>query len=170
MTMTKLKKSVDTYHFEYEENLDFKVLETDEEPERQFITAMDALALQALKLFDLSGIGCRLLSVDWKDGKKAGSMASLIVEEKNPYGKIKILLPKVSGRDAETPEEGVYDSENIKNGYSRTVDAMRAQVTRYLKGECRQKPLITLPSPCYLSRTLNLQTNLPVSYPMKAER
>ncbi|MDR0402142.1 MAG: hypothetical protein LBH35_00975 [Treponema sp.] len=141
MTATKLKNSGDVYHFEYEENKDFKILETDEEPERRFITAMDALALQALRLFDLSGISCKLLSVDWKDGEKAGSKVSLIAEEKSPYGKIKILLPKVSSQNAETPEEGVYDPENIKNEYNKAVDAMRAEAVRYLNGERRQKSL-----------------------------
>jgi hypothetical protein len=141
MDVTKLKKNGDVYHIEYIENLDGKSLVTEDEPETELVTAMDNVALAALTLFEISDFPCKLQSIEYKDGEHAGTKCMLVSEEKSVFGKIKIALPKVSTQDAETPEEGIYDPENLKNQYNRAVDALRDQVKRFLQGARRQRPL-----------------------------
>jgi len=52
-----------------------------------------------------------------------------------------MALPKVSTQDAEAPEEGVYDPENLKNQYNSAANSMREEVKRFLKGARRQRVL-----------------------------
>jgi protein-tyrosine-phosphatase len=140
MDVLKLKKTGDTCFVQYEENQDIKTIKTEDEPETGLITAMDNVALAALKLFDLES-SCKLFSIEWKDGEKAGSKCVLLSGESSVYGLLKVVLPKVSTQEAETPEEGIYDPANLKNQYNQAVDALREEAERFAAGARRQRPL-----------------------------
>jgi hypothetical protein len=102
---------------------------------------MDNVALALLKLFKIESTPCKLFSVEYKDGEKAGSKCVLLSGESSVYGPIKVFLPKVSTQEAETPEEGIYDPENLKNQYNQAVDRLREEVKRFVQGERKQRPL-----------------------------
>jgi hypothetical protein len=121
MDVLKLKKTGDTYFVQYEENQDVKTIKTEDEPESELVAAMDGVALGALRLFDIQETPCKLFSVEWKDGEKAGSKCVLLSGETSVYGPMKVFLPKVSTQEAETFEES-YDPENLKNQYNQSVD------------------------------------------------
>ena len=140
MDVLKLKKTGDVYFVQYEENEDLKTIKTIDEPESTLITAMDNVALALLKLFDLEA-SCKLFYAEWKDGEKAGSKCVLLSGESSVYGPIKVFLPKVSTQEAETPEEGIYDPENLKNRYNRAVDKLRDEAKRFVQGARKQRPL-----------------------------
>jgi hypothetical protein len=140
MDVLKLKKNGDVYFVQYVENRDIKTIKTEDEPETGLVTAMDAVALALLKLFDLE-TSCKLFSVEYKDGEKAGTRCVLLSGESSVFGPIKVLLPKVSTQDAETPEEGIYDPENLKNLYNQAVDRLREEAKRFVQGARRQQSL-----------------------------
>jgi protein-tyrosine-phosphatase len=140
MNVLKFKKTGDMYFVQYEENQDIKTIKTEDEPESALVTAMDNAALALLKLFDLE-TSCKLFSAEWKDGEKAGSKCVLLSGESSVYGPIKVFLPKVSTQEAETPEEGIYDPEDLKNQYNKAVDHLRDEVKRFVQGARKQRPL-----------------------------
>jgi protein-tyrosine-phosphatase len=140
MDVLKLKKNGDIYFVQYEENKDIKTIKTEDEPESSLIAGMDNTALAALKLFDLES-SCKLFSIEWKDGENAGSKCVLISGESSVYGLIKVFLPKVSTQEAKTPEDGVYDPQNLKNQYNEAVDRLRKEAERFVAGARRQRPL-----------------------------
>jgi hypothetical protein len=140
MDILKFKKQGDAYFVQYEENKDIKTVKTEDEPESELVTAADDAALAALRLFDLE-TSCKLFSAEWKDGEKAGSKCVLLSGESSVYGPLKVFLPKVSTQDAETPEEGTYDPENLKNRYNRAVDRLREEAKRFVQGARRQRSL-----------------------------
>jgi protein-tyrosine-phosphatase len=140
MDVLKLKKTGDVYFVRYEENKDIKTLETGDEPESDLVAAMDNVALALLRLFNL-GTSCKLFSAEWKDGENAGSKCVLLSGDSSAYGPIKVFLPKVSTQEAETPEEGVYDPENLKNRYNQAVDRLREEAERFVRGARKQRPL-----------------------------
>jgi protein-tyrosine-phosphatase len=141
MDVLKFKKTGDMYFVQYEENQDIKTIKTEDEPESALVTAMDNAALALLKLFKIEDTPCKLFSAEWKDGEKAGSRCVLLSGESSVYGPIKVFLPKVSTQDAETPEEGVYDPENLKNQYNQAVDRLREEAKRFVQGARKQRPL-----------------------------
>ncbi|MDR0589096.1 MAG: hypothetical protein LBG25_00975, partial [Spirochaetaceae bacterium] len=136
----KFKKTGDVYFVQYEENKDIKTIKTEDEPESALVTAMDNVALALLKLFDME-TSCKLFSAEWKDGEKAGSKCVLLSGESSVYGPIKVFLPKVTTQEAETPEEGIYDPESLKNQYNQAIDRLRDEVKRFLQGARKQRPL-----------------------------
>ena len=140
MDVLKFKKTGDVYFVQYEENRDIKTIKTVDEPESALVTAMDNVALALLKLFDLEA-SCKLFSTEWKDGEKAGSKCVLLSGESSVYGNIKLFLPKISTQDAETPEEGIYDPENLKNQYNQAIDYLRDEVKRFVQGSRKQRTL-----------------------------
>jgi hypothetical protein len=140
MDVLKFKKTGELYFVQYEENQDIKTIKTGDEPESALVTAMDNVALALLKLFDME-TSCKLFSVEWKDGEKAGSRCVLLSGESSVYGPIKVLLPRVSSQEAETPEEGVYDPGNLKNQYNQAVDRLREEAKRFVQGARKQRPL-----------------------------
>jgi protein-tyrosine-phosphatase len=140
MDVLKFKKTMDTYFVQYEENNDVKTIKTIDEPESGLVTAMDNVALALLRLFNLETT-CKLFSAEWKDGDKGGSKCVLLSGESNFFGPIKVFLPKVSSQDAETPEEGVYDPENLKNQYNQAADKLREEAKRFVQGARRQREL-----------------------------
>jgi hypothetical protein len=137
----KLKKTGDTYFVQYEENKDIKTIKTEDEPETGLTAAMDNAALALLKLFNIADTPCKLFSAEWKDGEKAGSKCVLLSGESSVYGPIKVFLPKVSTQEAETPEEGIYDPEDLKNQYNQAVDRLREEAKRFVQGARRQQVL-----------------------------
>lgn len=140
MNILKFKKTGDVYFVQYEENEDIKSLKTEDEPETELITAMDNVALAALKLFNISDVTCKLQAIEWKDGERAGSKCMLLSGE-SMFGQFKTALPKVSTQDAETPEEGIYDPDNLKNQYNSAANTLREEVNRFLNGARRQRVL-----------------------------
>jgi hypothetical protein len=140
MDVLKFKKTGDTYFIQYEENMDIKTLKTTDDPESELSAAMDKVALAALKLFNISDVACKLQSVEWKDGEKAGSKCGLLSGE-NQFGQFKMALPKVSTQEAETPEEGIYDEGNLKNQYNQSVDTLREQAKKFVGGARKQRVL-----------------------------
>jgi hypothetical protein len=136
----KFKKTGDTYFVQYEENQDIKTLKTTDDPESELSTAMDNVALAVLRLFNISDVSCKLQSVEWKDGEKAGAKCALLSRE-SQFGQFKMALPKVSTQEAETPEEGIYDDDNLKNRYNQAVDALREQAKRFVGGARKQRVL-----------------------------
>jgi hypothetical protein len=52
-----------------------------------------------------------------------------------------MALPKVSTQDAETPEEGIYDPQDLKNQYNAAADRLREEVKRFLNGARKQRIL-----------------------------
>jgi protein-tyrosine-phosphatase len=140
MDVLKLKKTGDMYFVQYEENMDVKTIKTEDEPESELVAAMDNVALTLLRLFNLE-TSCKLFSAEWKDGEKAGSKCVLLSGESSVYGPIKVFLPKVSTQEAETPEEGVYDPDNLKNQYNQAVDRLREEAKRFVQGARKQRPL-----------------------------
>jgi protein-tyrosine-phosphatase len=145
MDVLKVKKTGDMYFVQYEENEDIKTIKTEDEPESALVTAMDNAALALLKLFDME-TSCKLFSAEWKDGEKAGSKCVLLSGESSVYGPIKVFLPKISTQEAETPEEGIYDPEDLKNQYNQAADRLRDEVKRFVQGARKQRPL-PLPEP-----------------------
>jgi protein-tyrosine-phosphatase len=141
MDVLKIKKAGDVYFIQYEENKDIKTIKTEDEPESDLITAMDNTALAALRLFKIEDTPCKLFSAEWKDGEKAGSKCVLLSGESSVFGPIKVFLPKVSTQEAETPEEGIYDPENLKNQYNQALDHLREEAKRFIKGARKQRPL-----------------------------
>jgi hypothetical protein len=141
MDVLKFKKNGDVYFVQYEENKDVKTIKTEDEPEGALVTAMDNVALALLKLFGIEDTPCKLFSAEWKDGEKAGSKCVLLSGESSVYGPIKVFLPKVSTQEAETPEEGIYDPENLKNQYNGAVDRLRDEAKRFVQGARKQRPL-----------------------------
>jgi protein-tyrosine-phosphatase len=137
----KFKKTGDVYFVQYEENKDTKTVKTEDEPESSLVTAMDNAALALLKLFNIADTPCKLFSAEWKDGEKAGSKCVLLSGESSVYGPIKVFLPKVSTQEAETPEEGIYDPENLKNLYNQAADKLRDEVKKFAEGARRQRVL-----------------------------
>jgi hypothetical protein len=140
MDVLKFKKTGDVYFVQYEENLDIKTLKTEDNPESELSVAMDNTALALLKLFNISDVTCKLQAIEWKDGEKAGSKCVLLSGE-SQFGQFKMALPKVSTQDSETPEEGIYDSGDLKNQYNQAVDVLRAEVKRFVEGARRQRVL-----------------------------
>jgi protein-tyrosine-phosphatase len=140
MDVLKFKQVGDVYFVQYEENEDIKTIKTEDEPESALVAAMDNVALALLKLFNLE-TSCKLFSIEWKDGEKAGSKCVLLSGESSIYGPIKVFLPKVSTQDAETPEEGIYDPENLKNRYNQAADRLRDEVDLFVQGARKQRPL-----------------------------
>lgn len=140
MDILKFKKNGDVYFVQYEENEDIKTLKTEDEPESELTSAMDRVALAALRLFKIADVTCKLQAVEWKDGEKAGSKCVLLSGE-SLFGQFKMALPKVSTQDAETPEDGVYDPENLKNQYNSAADVLREEVKRFLNGARSQRVL-----------------------------
>jgi hypothetical protein len=140
MDILKFKKNGDVYFVQYEENKDIKTLKTEDEPETELVQAMDSVALALLKLFNISDVSCKLQAIEWKDGEKAGSKAILLSGE-SMFGQFKMALPKVSTQDAETPEEGIYDPQDLKNQYNSHANTLRKEVERFLKGARRQRVL-----------------------------
>jgi protein-tyrosine-phosphatase len=141
MDVLKLKKAGDVYFVQYEENRDIKTIKTEDEPESDLVSAMDNVALAALKLFSVEDTPCKLFSVEYKDGEKAGSKCVLLSGESSVYGPMKVFLPKVSTQEAETPEEGIYDPENLKNQYNEAVDHLRDEAKRFVQGARKQRSL-----------------------------
>jgi protein-tyrosine-phosphatase len=141
MNVLKFKKTGDMYFVQYEENGDIKTIRTEDTPDGDLVTAMDKAALALLGLFKIESTPCKLFSAEWKDGEKAGSKCVLLSGESSVYGPIKVFLPKVSTQDAETPEEGIYDPENLKNLYNQAADCLRDEVKRFVQGKRRQRPL-----------------------------
>jgi hypothetical protein len=137
MDVLKFKKTGDVYFVQYEENEDIKTLKTEDEPESELTTAMDNMARAAMVLFKLEITG-KLQGIDWKDGEKAGSKCTLISGE-SMFGQFKTFLPKVTTQEAETPEEGIYDPENLKNQYNTAADELRKEVKRFLEGACQSR-------------------------------
>jgi hypothetical protein len=140
MDVLKFKKTGDTYFVQYEENKDIKTLKTTDDPESELSTAMDNVALALLRLFNISDVSCKLQSVEWKDGDKAGSKCGLLSGE-SQFGQFKMALPKVSTQDAETPEEGIYDEGDLKNQYNQAVEKLRVEAKRFVGGARRQRVL-----------------------------
>jgi protein-tyrosine-phosphatase len=140
MDVLKFKKNGDMFFVQYEENRDIKTIKTEDAPESALVTAMDNAALALLKLFNLE-TSCKLFSAEWKDGEKAGSRCVLLSGESSVYGPIKVFLPRVSTQEAETPEEGIYDPENLKNRYNQAVDRLREEAKRFAQGARKQRPL-----------------------------
>jgi hypothetical protein len=140
MDVLKFKKTGDVYFVQYEENQDTKTLKTEDNPESELSVAMDNSALDLLKLFNISDVTCKLQAIEWKDGEKAGSKCVLLSGE-SQFGQFKMALPKVSTQGAETPEEGIYDSDNLKNQYNQGVDVLRAEVKRFVEGARGQRVL-----------------------------
>jgi hypothetical protein len=140
MEILKFKKTGDVYFVQYEENKDIKTLKTEDEPESELFVAMDNTALGLLKLFNISDVTCKLQAIEWKDGEKAGSKCVLLSGE-SQFGQFKMALPKVSTQDAETPEEGIYDPENLKNQYNQAVDVLRKELKRFVQGARKQRVL-----------------------------
>jgi hypothetical protein len=141
MDILKFKKAGDLYFVQYEENQDIKSIKTEDEPEGALVTAMDDAALALLKLFNIENTPCKLLSVEYKGGEKAGSKCILLSGESSIYGPIKVFLPKVSTQEAETPEEGIYDPGDLKNQYNEAVDHLRYEIKRFVQGARKQQPL-----------------------------
>jgi hypothetical protein len=141
MDVVKFKKTGDMYFVRYEENEDLKTIMTEDEPESALTTAMDNVALALLKLFNIENTPCKLFSVEYKDGEKAGSRCVLLSGESSVYGPIKVFLPKVSTQEAETPEEGIYDPGNLKNQYNQAADVLREEVKRFVEGARKQRVL-----------------------------
>jgi protein-tyrosine-phosphatase len=141
MDILKFKKTGDVYLVQYEENKDIKTLKTEDEPESDLVTAMDNVALALLKLFKIESTPCKLFSAEYKDGEKAGSKCVLLSGESSVYGPIKVFLPKVSTQEAETPEEGICDPEDLKNQYNQAADKLRDAAKRFAQGERKQRPL-----------------------------
>jgi hypothetical protein len=140
MDILKFKKTGDVYFVQYEENEDIKTLKTEDEPESELSTAMDNTALALLKLFNISDVTCKLQAIEWKDGEKAGSKCVLLSGE-SMFGQFKMALPKVSTQEAETPEEGIYDPQDLKNQYNTAADKLREEVKRFLNGARKQRVL-----------------------------
>jgi hypothetical protein len=140
MTVNKFKKTGDIYFIQYEENKDIKSIKTEDEPESDFIRAMDDVALALLKLFKISDVTCKLSSIEWKDGEKAGSKAALLSGE-STFGQFKMQLPKVTTQQSEDPEAGEFDPENFKDQYNQAADYFREQVEKFTKGARKQRPL-----------------------------
>jgi hypothetical protein len=140
MDVLKFKKTGDVYFVQYVENQDIKTLKTEDEPKSELSVAMDDTALALLKLFNISDVTCKLQAIEWKDGEKAGSKCVLLSGE-SQFGQFKMALPKVSTQDTETPEEGIYDPTETKNQYNQSVDALRAEVKRFVEGARRQRVL-----------------------------
>jgi hypothetical protein len=140
MDVLKFKTTGDIYFVQYEENKDIKTQKTGDAPESELSVAMDNVALALLELFRISDVGCKLQSVEWKDGEKAGSKCVLISGE-SQFGQFKLALPKVSTQDAETPEEGIYDPGEAKNRYNQAADILRSEVKRFVEGARKQRAL-----------------------------
>jgi len=140
MEIIKFKKTGDVYFVGYEENEDIKTLKTEDEPETELVTATDNVALALLKLFKINDVSCKLQAIEWKDGEKAGSKCVLLSGE-SMFGQFKMALPKVTTQEAETPEDGIYDPENLKNTYNAAADTLRDEVKRFLNGARRQRVL-----------------------------
>jgi len=138
MDILKFKKTGDVWFVQYEENEDVKTLKTVDEPESDLVKAMDEVAYALLQLFKVSDVACKLMSIEWKDGEKAGSKCVLISGE-GMFGQFKMNLPKVTTEDADTPEDGIYDPDNLKNGYNAAADKLRDEVKRFLTGARRQR-------------------------------
>jgi protein-tyrosine-phosphatase len=140
MDVFKFKHVGNVFFVQYEENKDIKTLKTEDDPESELITAMDNAALCLLKLFNISDVPAKLQEIVWKDGDKAGSKCVLLSGE-SQFGQFKTALPKVSSQEAETPEEGIYDPENLKNRYNQAADRLREEVKRFAEGARKQRPL-----------------------------
>jgi len=140
MDVLTFKKTGDVYFVQYEENEDIKTLKTEDEPESELTAVMDKVALLLLQLFKISDVTCKLQTIVWKDGEKAGSKCVLISGE-SMFGQFKMALPKVTTQEAETPEEGIYDPDHIKNQYNAAADELRKEVKRFLEGARRQRAL-----------------------------
>jgi hypothetical protein len=140
MDVLKFKKTGDVFFVQYEENEDIKTLKTEDEPESELVSAMDNVALALLKLFNISDVTCKLQAIEWKDGEKAGSKCVLLSGE-SMFGQFKMALPKVSTQEAETPEEGIYDPQDLKNQYNQFSDRLREEVKRFLEGARKQRIL-----------------------------
>ena len=136
MDVLKFRKTGDVYFVQYEENQDIKTLKTEDEPESALSAAMDNVALALLKLFRISDVACKLQSIEWKDGEKAGSKCALLSGE-SQFGQFKMTLPKVST----TPEEGIYDPGDKKNQYNQAADILRSEAKRFVEGARRQRVL-----------------------------
>ena len=140
MDVLKFKKTGDVWLVQYTENEDVITLKTEDEPETDLVKAMDDVALALLQLFKVSEVPCKLASIEWKDGEKAGSKCVLISGD-GMFGKFKIALPKVSTEESETPEDGIYDVGDLKNAYNAAADKLREEAKKFVNGARRQRVL-----------------------------
>ena len=140
MTIRKFRKTGDVYYVVYEENEDIKTLKTSDEPKAKLETAMNNVASVLVQLFKISDVNCKLQTIEWKDGEKAGTKCVLLSGE-SQFGQFKVALPKVTTEESETPEDGIFDPDEIKNHYNAAADVLRGEVKRYLEGERRQRTL-----------------------------
>ena len=140
MDVIKFKHVGDVYFVQYEENRDIKTLKTGDEPETELISAMDSVAYKLMELFKINETLCKLQEIVWKDGEKAGSKC-ILLSGLSQFGQFKLSLPKVSTQEAETPEEGIYDPEEVKNQYNAAADRLRDEAKRFVQGARKQRPL-----------------------------